>query len=141
MALPVRRSAHSLRPELSDWFDPFAIFGMRPFSETQGIRIEDYVADGRYTVRAEIPGIDPDRDLTITVADGLLTIRAERTEEKTERHHSEFRYGAFQRSVRLPARVREDDISATYTAGVLTIDVPLEAPPSEAKTISVKHAE
>ena len=46
--------------------------------------------DGRYVVRAEIPGIDPAKDVDITVRDGRMTIKAERTEKKQAKGRSEF---------------------------------------------------
>jgi HSP20 family protein len=73
----------------------------------------------------------------ITVGDGVLTIRAERSEEKVEKHRSEFRYGSFQRSIRLPAGAREDDISAAYRDGILTVTVPLSEEKQPRRQITV----
>lgn len=77
------------------------------------LRVEDYVEDGRYVVRAELPGINPDSDLEVTVSKGILTIKAERQEENHGRHHSEFRYGTFARSVTLPAGADEEHCRGT----------------------------
>ena len=89
--------------------------------------------DGHYVVRAEIPGIDPAKDVDITVRDGQLTIKAERTEKKETKGRSEFRYGSFTRSVTLPAGANEEDIKATYDKGILTVSVagPEQAAPAE----------
>jgi HSP20 family protein len=46
------------------------------------VRVEDYVSEGQCVVRAELPGIDPENDIKITVDDGVLTVKAERREEK-----------------------------------------------------------
>ena len=70
---------------------------------THGIRIEERLTDGAYVLRAELPGVDPAKDVEITVTEGVLTLRAERSEETTQKHRTEFRYGTFTRSVRLPA--------------------------------------
>ena len=56
--------------------------------------------DGRYEVRAEIPGVDPSKDIDITMRDGQLTIKAERSEKKEFDGRSEFSYGSFVRTVR-----------------------------------------
>ncbi|MEK8169831.1 GAF domain-containing protein [Streptomyces sp. M19] len=63
--------------------------------------------------------------MEIGVEGDVLTLRAERTEKTEDRYHSEFRYGTFARSVRLPAGARGEDATADYRDGVLTITVPL----------------
>ena len=103
------------------------------------MRLEDEMEDGHYVVRAEIPGIDPAKDVDITVRDGRLTIKAERSEKKETKGRSEFSYGSFVRSVSLPAGADEDGINATYDKGILTVSValPKEAAPAE-KHIAVQ---
>jgi len=63
---------------------------------------EDYVSDVHYVVRAELPGIDPEKDLEMTVSRGVLTIRARRQEEAEGKRGPEFRYGDLTRTVTLP---------------------------------------
>jgi HSP20 family protein len=93
------------------------------------MRIEESEKDGKLVIRGEIPDVDPEKDIDIGVADGVLTIRAERRqrEEREEegRRRSEFHYGSFHRRIRLPAGVTEDDIEATYRDGILEIQVPV----------------
>ncbi|WP_158888113.1 Hsp20/alpha crystallin family protein [Amycolatopsis anabasis] len=139
MNLPIRRRAHALLsdlPELFDAFQPFA--GMRPLIDPHAIRLEDQLAEGRYTVRAELPGIDAEKDLEVTVHDGLLTIRAERSEDKADKNRSEFRYGSFARTVSLPAGAKEDTINAEYADGILTVTAQVGEPESPAKQIKVR---
>jgi HSP20 family protein len=80
-----------------------------------------------YLVTAELPGVDVD-DLEITLEDGLLTIQGERyfAHDSTEQHFHrvERRYGAFRRSITLPAHVMAEGIEATVDNGVLQILVP-----------------
>jgi HSP20 family protein len=65
---------------LFDWMDqPFSLF--RPLA-SQPIRMEDFIRDGRYVVRAELPGVDPEKQVEVTVRSGVLTIRAERQEDR-----------------------------------------------------------
>src|SRR5262245_29898101 len=85
------------------------------------IRLEDQLTDTQYTVRAELPGLDPEKDVEISVAHGLLTIRAERKEEKQNRHRTEFRYGMLQRTVPLPESANVDKIHARYHDGILEV--------------------
>ena len=107
---------------------------------THGIRVEEHLKDGAYVLRAELPGIDPAKDVEITVAEGMLTLRAERTEETTEKHRTEFRYGTFTRSVRLPAGAKGEEATAEYKDGVLTVTVPVHEKESGTKTIPVRYA-
>ena len=58
--------------------------------------------EGVYEVRAELPGVDPTDDIEVTVRDGQLTIKAERTQTSESNGHSEFSYGSFVRTVALP---------------------------------------
>jgi len=132
--LPVQRRARSLFPEFSELFAGFpALTGLRPAFDTRVMRLEDEMKDGRYVVRAEMPGIDPAKDIDITVRDGQLTIKAERSEKKDFDGRSEFSYGSFARTVSLPAGADEDDIEATYDKGILTVSVAVKEPKKPAE--------
>ena len=80
-----------------------------------------------YLVTVELPGVEAD-DLDITLEDGLLTIQGERhfAHDSSEQqfHRVERRYGAFRRSITLPAHVMADGIQASADNGVLQILVP-----------------
>jgi HSP20 family protein len=93
-----------------------------------------------YLVNVELPGLEPE-DLDITMEDGLLTIKGERqfTSESSEQqfHRVERRYGAFRRSITLPAQVQADHIEATFDNGVLQIVVP-KAEEAKPKRIQVR---
>jgi len=119
-----------LRP--SEW--------MTRFSD-QFMKLEEFDEDGVHVVRAEMPGIDPDKDVKLTVEHGVLTISAERREEKkTEErnlYRSEFSYGSFTRSVRLPAGATEADVKASYRDGILEVRFPIDEHHADAKTIPV----
>lgn len=119
-----------------DWL---ALF---PMSETT-IRVDEYREDGTLVVKAELPGIDPDKDVEISVADGYLFISAERKEEEKKEGkgwvRQEMKYGSFSRTLSLPEGVSEADIEATYKNGILEIRVPMPKP-AEAKKITVKAA-
>jgi HSP20 family molecular chaperone IbpA len=87
--------------------------------------------------RVELPGIDPDRDVDVTLEGNTLRIRGQRTAERKEEregyYFQEIRYGAFDRDFHIPDGITEDDISAEYRDGVLEVRVAgaakkLEAP-------------
>lgn len=99
------------------------------------IRIEEFLDGKDYVIRAELPGVDPKKDIHVTVADGALRIKVERTEEKRTEEgkivHSEFHYGSRYRHVPLPAGAREDRAMATYDVGILEVRVAIgEAEPT-----------
>jgi HSP20 family protein len=124
--LAVQRQSRPLLPELSHLVTGLPAFaGLRPFFENHLVRLEDETKDGLYEVRAELPGVDPVEDIEITVRDGRLTIKALRTRTTESNGISEFSYGSFSRTVSLPEGADEDDISATYDRGILTVSVPL----------------
>ncbi|HVE27597.1 MAG TPA: Hsp20/alpha crystallin family protein [Sporichthya sp.] len=113
--------------DLVDWFEnevAMAPLLRRPLLNPP-LRIEETLDEKTYTLRVEIPGIDPDRDVELTISEGILTVRAERQESKTEANRSEFHYGSFQRSVTLPTHANADKVAATYTDGILQVTVPL----------------
>jgi len=93
------------------------------------IRVDEYREGDTQVIRAELPGIDPDKDVELTVADGMLRIHAQRrVEEKTEdkgytRH--ELRFGTFTRTLPLPEGGSEADITAAYKDGMLEIRIPV----------------
>lgn len=124
-------------PDLFGWVEA-GLPGAHTVPGLHGIRIEEHLADGTYVLRAELPGIDPAKDVEITVTEGVLSLRAERGEETTEKHRTEFRYGTFARSVRLPAGAKGDEATAGYKEGVLTITVPVPETKTGTKTIPVR---
>ena len=80
--------------------------------------------DKEIVVEAELPGID-DKDISLSLQDGILTIRGEKKHERDEENESyrmmERRYGSFQRSLRLPHTVDEDKVEANFDKGVLKV--------------------
>jgi HSP20 family protein len=93
------------------------------------LRVEEYIDEGTLVVRAELPDIDPDKDVELVVSNGVLHIRAQRQEKSEKKdkdeYRSEFRYGSFVRNVPLPEGVEEDDVTASYKDGILEIRAPV----------------
>jgi HSP20 family protein len=136
MSTLLRRDPKTLVPDLVDWFEePFLT--LRPYLG-QPIKVEEYVEGDYYMVRAELAGIDPGKDVEVTVGSGYLTIHAERSDKTEGKHRSEFRYGSFTRSIMLPVHADEDAVTASYRDGILTISVGLKTEKKEsAKKIEV----
>ena len=85
MAKVVRRHPSVRFPDLFDWRDsPWAT--MLPLHPAQTFRVEDYVQDNRYVVRAELPGVDPEKDIEVTVEAGTLMSQSRRERATTRRH-------------------------------------------------------
>lgn len=136
--------------DLNKWTPSDVLEPIRRFLDADltmsSIRVEQFLDGNTLVVRAEVPGIDPDKDVDVSVADGVLHIKAER-EEKTEYkgksgYRSEFRYGSFSRSVSLPPGAREEDVKATYKDGVLEVRAPApeQAPTTEKRKIQIDHS-
>jgi HSP20 family protein len=107
---------------------------------TPGIRIEEHVDGETYVVRAEVPGVDPTRDVQVAIVDGELRIRVERADTREAKGGSEFQYGSFSRTVPLPAGAREDGVIATYDRGILDIRLRLGPPLRRGREIPVRTA-
>jgi len=128
-----------VRRDRSEWPELFRrFFDTEP--DTGWLRVEEFHDGDTLVVRAELPGLDPDHDIELSVTEGVLHIQAHR-EEKSEHkekdtYRSEFRYGSFSRSIPLPAGVDETAVKASYQDGVLEVRLP--APPeSKSETIKI----
>lgn len=124
----------SLEQEMQSLLDRI---GARPWLEGFGWKPEAdiYRDEGTLVIQAELPGLDPEADLDITVESNVLQIKGEKTESQeineTDRYVSERRFGSFRRSVMLPEGVDPDAVSAEYDNGVLTVRVSLPELPEE----------
>src|SRR5687768_14009966 len=112
-----------------EWVNSLSLF---PFL-APSIRIEEFLEGETYVIRAELPGIDPAKDVTVRCVDGELRLNVERSTERMDSTHSEFHYGSFYRAVPLPAGAREDTITAEYADGILTIKLLIGEPEAEGK--------
>ncbi|NMH93108.1 Hsp20/alpha crystallin family protein [Pseudonocardia bannensis] len=112
---------------------PFGLGGESPGEDV--IPVDEYRDGDTLVVRAEIPGVDPERDIELSVSDGMLEIKAERRiEKKTEGEGfqlQELRYGSFRRALPLPPGVSESDVTAIYRDGILEVRIPVPEPPAE----------
>lgn len=131
---PVRRAIAEPWPRLFDWLDSLTPGELTWHPHYDHIlRLEQTQRDGKLILRLEIPGVDPDEDIDITLADDVLTIDAQREERHEEQARSEFRYGRLQRCISLPQGIDEEDISAAYVDGILEIAITMPNGDSQAK--------
>lgn len=126
-----------MRQEAFDVLEPLRRL-MEGHPEAAWPRVEEFQDGDTMVIRAELPGIDPDRDVELTVVNDTLHLRATRP-EKTEHndkngYRSEFRYGSFSRSLPLPKGCLEENITAAYTDGVLEVRAPMREPGVQVST-------
>jgi HSP20 family protein len=157
-ALQVWRPFESLRQEVDRLFEDFGrgfwrspfrspIFDIEPFGRRElkwgAAPAVDIVEKGdAYEVTAELPGLD-EKNIEVNVANGALTIKGEKHEEKEERkkgyYLQERHFGSFERSFRLPEGVDADKSEASFNKGVLMVRLPKKPEAQKpAKKIEVK---
>jgi HSP20 family protein len=111
-------------------YEPFRSFGAR-LAEWVAPVAEASVQDNTYRIALELPGVDGE-DITLTVADGLVSVRGEKKTSREEQgetwYFSERQFGSFSRSFRLPPDADEEGVQASLKDGVLTVEVPKKSP-------------
>ena len=142
--VPYRSRREVSRPSLFD--DRFfrSFFDMNDMVGSAGFRVDVKEQADAYTLEAELPGVKQDQ-ISLTVDNDVLTIAAdmnvEKKEEKESYLYSERRYGHMSRSFNLEG-IHQEDISAEYKDGVLTVRLPKSTPEPEkvARRIEIKNA-
>jgi HSP20 family protein len=133
------------------WSSPFRRLGfdIEPFwgrevssAAVPAVNITE--SDKAYEITAELPGMD-EKNIEVKVANGGVTIKGEKQEEKEENkkdyYVQERRFGSFERRFRLPEGVDKDKIETTFKKGVLSVTLPKSAEAQKAeKKIEVKAA-
>ena len=158
-ALPTWRPFESLRDEIDHIFDDFGRGLWQPFSrpfftgeapfrrgsiQATMPAVDVLESEKSYEITAELPGMD-EKNIEVKVADGVMTIKGEKQEEKEEKkkdyYLQERSFGSFQRSFELPEGVDLDKIEASFKKGVLIVKLPKKAEAQKpAKKIEVKAA-
>ena len=147
----------SFRGELDNLFDRFSggfeTYALKPLSDLENywsrnfngfapLSVDIGESAKAYTISAELPGVD-EKNIEVSVADGILVIRGEKHQEKEEKdkqhYMSERRYGAFQRMFALPKGTDDSKVEARFHNGVLTVSVPKPAE-TPARKVDVKAA-
>ena len=129
-----RQQMESLHREMDRVFESMAgdVFRGAAFPEVFGRdlvapQIDETEDDKAFHVSVELPGMD-EKDVHVTLADRLLTIRGEKKidekEEGKDYYRRERSYGSFRRTIELPGEVDESKIAASFKKGVLEIELP-----------------
>jgi len=169
--LPVRREKaeplqaawpfESLRQEIDRLFDDFGMSFWRPFPFRRSLwatepllrrevrwptmpAVDVVEGEKAYEITAELPGMD-EKNIEVKMADGRLTIKGEKQEEKEEKkkdyYLQERHFGSFERSFDIPESIDPNKIEANFKKGVLTVTLPKKAEAQKpAKKIEVKAA-
>lgn len=156
MKLELRDDMRSLEKKMDDMFREMwsgrasslwpTSFGRirRTFSPSSDVfrRDDDLVA------RIELPGIDPDKDLSVEISDGELVVKGSRHEsdevKQDDYYRKEVWQGSYERHLPLPQGTTDDDVTAEYDKGILEVTIKgagktIEEPQEpEAKSIPVK---
>ena len=127
-----RRDGASLVSELMSWF------GSVPMQPE--IPVEEYQEGERHIIRADLPGVDPAKDISVTVVHGQLRLHGQRRAEEHDRYRTEIRYGSFERVLTLPSGTKPEEITVEYADGVLTVSMPAVTQAAPQK-IPVTHRE
>jgi HSP20 family protein len=135
-----------LQRQMDDLFGDFQATRVRPREPlfTVGLRrpfvpvTDVYEKDGKRFIRVELPGIDPEKDLSLTLESGYLVVKGVRTRREEVKDEDLYRveshYGDFRRYFPIPEGLEEKDITADYAEGILEITMPsVAAKPMEAK--------
>lgn len=76
------------------------------------------------TIEVDLPGVE-EKDVSVTLANGMLTIKGEKKTEREEKKESYFMaersYGSFERTLRMPDTIDENKLEAKFDKGVLKI--------------------
>ena len=147
----LRREVDRLFDDFSGgiWRSPFdrSFFDVEPFRRAQTTlgampAVDVTQTDKGYEITAELPGME-EKDIDVKLANGVLTIRGEKRDEKEEKKNDyyvrERSFGSFERSFQVPENVDTDKVSASFKKGVLTVMLPKSAEAQKAeKKIEVK---
>lgn len=114
---------------------------LAPFGSGGDVAVDLVDEDDAFVVTVDVPGFERD-EIDLRVSEGTLWIECERSEATDEEEESylrrERRHQSVRRSVRLPAPVKPDEVSAKLKNGILTVTVPKAEPESESHRIEIE---
>jgi len=125
-----------LRREMNGLFSNFG----RASGATTYPLVNMYDDKDHFVVTAELPGMTKDK-VSITYADGVLTIAGNLEPLAEARKMSVVRQeravGRFEKAIRLPAKVDQNRISASFSNGILSVTLP-KSEEAKPKTIAIE---
>lgn len=111
---------------LSDFFDDDRFFNSPWLSGRSMPAVNIKETDKTYEVELAVPGYDK-KDFNISVDNGLLTVSAEKREEKEQKQDNytrrEFGFTSFSRAFNLPVNTNDEDVQARYEDGILKLTI------------------
>jgi HSP20 family protein len=138
----------TFQQQMNEMFDEFSRgWGLAPFGTARegwnlfSPRVDVTESAKEIKVYAELPGLE-EKEIDVSLSRDLLTIRGEKAREEEEKGRNYYRaersYGAFTRSIPLPASVDADRAEARFHNGVLTVTLPKESEARAQKRVTVK---
>ncbi|MCD8493555.1 MAG: Hsp20/alpha crystallin family protein [Geovibrio sp.] len=128
------RSLLDLNREMGRFMDRFGDGESMPGGFRPDVDIVE--KNGQLVVTADLPGME-EKDIEVTINDGILAVRGERTEEKEETekgfHRRERVFGRFVRQFALPKGTDAENVKAVFKNGVLEVRIPLKSVIEEKK--------
>ncbi len=121
----------SLQKEMNRLFD-FSLFRPvdqenRSLARIMRPAVDIFDNQKEIVVKADLPGLKKE-EINVSVEDNILSIRAEKKEEKEIKKDKYYRterfWGSFVRNLELPNNVDAQKIDANYKDGVLEIKLP-----------------
>lgn len=116
-------------PMFSDFFGADDLTFDNAFNRDWVPAVNVAETDKQFEIEFAVPGMKKE-DFKINIENNVLTVSAERKEEKEEKKKNytrqEYSYNSFTRSFTLPENVKHDDIKAQYKDGVLKLDIAKE---------------
>ena len=108
-----------------DFFGP-AHFSVAAPARQPSMAVDIYEKEGKILIEAEISGVEKE-DIHVDVKGRLLTLKAEKKEEKEVKEENSYRkersYGSFERTFNLPYEINEEHVAANYKNGLLTLEI------------------
>ena len=142
-----RMGPFALMRRMSEEMD--RVFGEFGLHRGEGARegwapaIEVSQADGKYLIRAELPGVNH-KDVKLEITDEAVVVQGERTSEHEERkgnvHLTERHYGHFYRAIPLPEGAKAEEARAKFENGLLEVTVPVPEQKAKRREIPIEAA-
>jgi HSP20 family protein len=101
---------------------------------------EEFRDDLKFVIMADVPGLHPDEEISVSITSGILHIRAGRSDGSGV-PGSDLREGMFSRDIRLPSGTDEWSVTASYTDGVLAVRAPMQSHSGATRMIPVTNGD
>jgi HSP20 family protein len=121
--------------DFSSGFWRGSLFDMAPFRRAEAAfrtmpAVDVAESDKADEITAELPGLD-EKNIEVKLANGVLSIKGEKQEEKEEKRKGYYRrersFGSFERSFQVPEGIDTDKIAASFKNGILSVTLPKSA--------------